>query len=57
MSDPSTSIAVQPIPPSPTVPSEVQAWATLADDDELLEDALIYFGRATDWFDIYKTLE
>jgi hypothetical protein len=45
-----------PIASSPQ-PSEVQQWATAAESDDLLEDALVYFGRATNWFDIYKTLE
>jgi hypothetical protein len=47
----------QPVPPPPPQPSEVQRWAMLADDEILLDDALIYFGRATDWFDVYKALE
>ena len=47
----------KPSPPAPPQPTEVQAWTKVAEDDELLDDALIYFGRATDWFDIYKTLE
>ena len=38
-------------------PSAVQRWSSAAQDDELLEDALIFFGRATDWFDLYKCLE
>ncbi len=38
-------------------PSEAQNWINIANNDDLLADALIYFGRATDWFDIYKTLE
>ncbi|MGL3108907.1 hypothetical protein [Bradyrhizobium sp. BR 1432] len=46
--------------------SQVQRWAAIADNDDLLEDALIYFGRVsapdqphppTFWFDIYKALE
>ncbi|WP_025036206.1 hypothetical protein [Bradyrhizobium sp. DOA9] len=47
--------------------SDVQNWAAIADNDDLLEDALIYFGRTsgsdagqyppTFWFDIYKALE
>lgn len=45
-----------PQPPAPQ-PSEVQRWARVADNEYWLNDALIYFGRATDWFDIYKTLE
>ena len=43
--------------PSPGQPSEVQLWAGLAEDDDFLDDALIYFGTSTEWFDIYKTLE
>lgn len=46
----------KPFTPPPR-PTNVQAWAELADEDDLLEDALIYFGRSTDWFDIYKALE
>ena len=46
----------RPIPPPPT-PSDVQVWAALAEADDFLDDALIYFGTATEWFDIYKTLE
>jgi len=47
-------------------PSQAQRWAAIAENDELLDDALIYFGRlgasarnpeATDWFDVYKALE
>jgi hypothetical protein len=47
----------KPVPPSPLEPSEVQRWAMAVENDGLLDDALLYFGRATDWFDIYKTLE
>jgi hypothetical protein len=37
--------------------SQVQDWMQLADNDDLLGDALIYFGRGANWSDIYKTLE
>ncbi|MGY8635728.1 hypothetical protein RAD15_24980 [Bradyrhizobium sp. 14AA] len=56
----------KPAPPPPPEPSEVQNWAAIADTDDYLEDALIYFGRVsapdnphppTFWFDIYKALE
>jgi hypothetical protein len=57
----------KPKPEPPLKPSEAQTWAAIADNDELLEDALIYFGRVsvpdpvrhppTFWFDIYKALE
>ncbi len=56
-----------PTPEPPPGPSEAQNWAEIADGEEFLEDALIYFGRAypavpgrhppTFWFDIYKALE
>ncbi|HEY2664256.1 MAG TPA: hypothetical protein VGI47_07945, partial [Candidatus Binataceae bacterium] len=38
-------------------PSEVQDWVRLAESDDLLDDALVYFGKPPDWFDIYKALE
>jgi hypothetical protein len=45
----------QPLPTTPQR-SEVQGWAAIAEIEGLLEDALIHFGRADDWFDIYKCL-
>ena len=47
----------KPLPPPPAQPSAVQNWSATAQSDGLIEDALIYYGRATDWFDIYKALE
>ena len=47
----------KPLPPPPAQASEVQNWSATAQSDGLIEDALIYYGRATDWFDIYKALE
>ena len=58
----------KPKPEQPPTPSEAQTWvANRPDSDDLLEDALIYFGRVsapdpvrhppTFWFDIYKALE
>jgi hypothetical protein len=57
----------KPKPEPPPKRSEAQMWAAIADGDDLLEDALIYFGRVsapdpgqhppTFWFDIYKALE
>jgi hypothetical protein len=38
-------------------PSQVQRWAAVAQDDELLDDALMYFAKGANWFDIYKALE
>jgi hypothetical protein len=46
-----------PKPPPPPQPTDAQRWAILAADDDLLADALTYFGRGDDWFDIYKALE
>lgn len=59
-----TVIGADGPPPAPES-SEVQRWSGVADEEELLDDALIYFGKipqspageATDWFDIYKALE
>jgi len=47
----------KPLPPPPAQPSEVQNWSATAQSHVLIEDALIYYGRATNWFDIYKALE
>jgi hypothetical protein len=57
----------KPQPEPPPKRSEAQTWTAIADSDDLLEDALIYFGRVsasdpgwhppTFWFDIYKALE
>ena len=35
----------------------MQGRTAIAEIEELLDDALIDFGRADDWFDIYKCLE
>jgi hypothetical protein len=35
----------KPVPPSAPEPSEVQRWLTIADQEDLLNDALNYFGR------------
>ncbi len=34
-----------------------QRWLSFAAGDDLLADALTYFARGDDWFDIYKALE
>ena len=47
----------QPVPAPPPQPSEAQRRVKLTEDEVWLDDALTYFGRATDWFDIYKALE
>jgi hypothetical protein len=43
--------------PAPPEPSNPQRWLSIAAEDDLLADALTYFGRGDDWFDIYKALE
>ena len=47
----------KPSPTPPPQPSPVQSWSSTAEQDPVLDDALIYFGKATDWFDLYKALE
>jgi hypothetical protein len=42
--------------PSPE-PSEAQRWFGIAASDDVVADALTYFSRGDDWFDIYKALE
>ena len=37
----------KPKPKPPPKLSEAQTWAAIADCDDLLEDALIYFGRVS----------
>ena len=44
-------------PAPPPTASEAQVWAEVSDREPLLADALVYYGRRTDWFDIYKALE
>jgi hypothetical protein len=46
-----------PAPPSPPQPSEVQRWVATAEEDELLDDAIVHFGKGADWFEMYKALE
>ena len=47
----------RPEPPKPPEPSEPQRWLRIAAEDDLLADALTYFARGDDWFDVYKALE
>ena len=42
---------------SPPQASEVQCWSQYADRDELLDDALIFYGKSDNWFNIYNALE
>ena len=46
----------KPAPQAPPQPSEAQHWSEIVERDDLLDDALMYFGKAN-WFDIYKALE
>ena len=43
--------------PLPAPPSQVQRWVGIAQGDEYLNDALQYFAKGANWFDIYKALE
>lgn len=47
----------KPAPPPPPEPSNAQRWLSIAAEDDLLADALTFFGRSDNWFDIYKALE
>ena len=47
----------KPKQPPPTEPSDPQRWLSIASKDDLLADALTYFTRGDDWFDVYKALE
>ena len=51
------SSAGEPAPQPPPKPSEPQEWFAVAEDDEVLADALIHFSRPPNWFDTYKALE
>jgi hypothetical protein len=46
-----------PKPPLPSEPSEVQRSLRIAAEDDLLADALTYFSRGDDRFDVYNALE
>ncbi|MVT66868.1 hypothetical protein GPL21_17350 [Bradyrhizobium pachyrhizi] len=45
--------------PIPAVPraSEVQLWADIAEADDLFQEALMYMGKETTWFNVYKAIE
>jgi hypothetical protein len=47
----------QPIPPPPPRPSQPQSWNQLAQLNDDVSDLLDHFGRADNWYDIYKTIE
>ena len=50
-------VVVDGAEPAPPEPSNPQRWLSIAAEDDLLADALTYFGRGDDWFDTYKALE
>ncbi len=37
--------------------SLAQEWATICDEADYLQDAIIHFGRSDNWFDLYKCIE
>jgi len=41
----------------PPAPTSAQQWIAAALDDEDIADLLTFFGRADNWFDLYKTIE
>jgi hypothetical protein len=47
----------KPKPDPAPRPSDPQRWLSIAAEDDLLGDALVYFARGDDWFDVYKALE
>lgn len=47
----------EPLPPPPPQPSQPQLWNSLAEHNDDVSDLLDQFGRADNWYDIYKTLE
>jgi hypothetical protein len=47
----------KPKPQPPPAKSDPQRWLSIAAEDDLLADALTYFSRGDEWFDIYKALE
>ena len=45
------------IPPPPPTPSEAQRWSNFARNNDTAADMLDHYGRADNWYDIYKTVE
>ena len=45
------------IPPPPPNPSEAQRWSNFARNNDTAADMLDHYGRADNWYDIYKTVE
>lgn len=47
----------KPLPPPAPTPSQPQNWNGLAESNDDISDLLDHFGRADNWYDIYKTIE
>ena len=47
----------KPVPPPPPAPSRPQDWNRLAEENDDISDLLDHFGRADNWYDIYKAIE
>lgn len=47
----------KPKAPPPPTPSQPQSWNALAQTNDAVSEMLDHFGRADNWYDIYKTIE
>jgi hypothetical protein len=47
----------KPLPPPPPRPSDVQEWMRISEEDDVISDAIVYYSRSDNWFDIWKCLE
>jgi hypothetical protein len=47
----------EPLPAAPPQPSDPQRWNELADKNDAVAELLAHFGRADNWYDIYKAVE
>lgn len=47
----------KPLPPPPPTPSQPQNWNRWAEENDDISELLDHFGRADNWYDIYKTIE
>lgn len=45
------------VPQPPPTPSEAQRWSQFARANDTAADMFDHFGRANNWYDIYKTIE
>lgn len=44
-------------PPAPPRPSAAQTWLSLASQNDLIASLLAHLSRASDWYELYKTIE